>query len=455
MKPKTHNTRHGREGLALATSMMLVLVLTTVSYAFFRVAYSGGQRTDAAFDDERALLLADAALHEGFEALRGGATGEIASMAAPAALGGGVIWVEAFDFYVDGAGQRVQLGADETRLVATALVGAGRAAVEAVLRDETAGNPLFQATLNSKETLTLNADVLIDSYDSSVGTYASQAINVTNGYTHANMNGDARSNEDIVLNARATLLGDAIPGPGHIVNDAASGTYISGSTTPALEPFLFPPVVLPSYPPSPAYSVPTRGSAMLPSGNYEFPSLTINREAKLVVQGPANIVVDDFTGGKLGSLVVDATNGPVTITVRNTYSHISGFTATPAAGSPMALAFMVEGTQDVVFPSNTEIRGAYYAPNTNILFASGNECWGAFAAKRISMSNTMRFHFDENLLEYWKTQPAQRGANFDVLAWSHADFGPDALLIDRRDPIQALGLQGVALRKPADAWVTP
>ena len=30
------------------------------------------------------------------------------------------------------------------------------------------------------------------------------------------------------------------------------------------------------------------------------------------------------------------------------------------------------------------------------------------------MSNAMRFHFDEHLLEYWKTQPAQRGANFDT-----------------------------------------
>ena len=34
----------------------------------------------------------------------------------------------------------------------------------------------------------------------------------------------------------------------------------------------------------------------------------------------------------------------------------------------MALAFMVAAEQDIVFPSATEIRGAYYLPNANIDF---------------------------------------------------------------------------------------
>jgi len=56
---------------------------------------------------------------------------------------------------------------------------------------------------------------------------------------------------------------------------------------------------------------------------------------------------------------------------------------------PLRVLGWVQG-QNVVFPSATKIRGAYYVPNANITFSSSSECWGAFAANRITQNGIAR-----------------------------------------------------------------
>jgi hypothetical protein len=211
---------------------------------------------------------------------------------------------------------------------------------------------------------------------------------------------------------------------------------------------VFPPIDFPSSAPKGNYSVASAGTATLGPGNYDFNDFTINKDGKLTITGPATLAVDSFTGGKLASLLIDASNGPVTFFVRGAYTHTSGFQADSVPGSPMALAFMVDGTQDVVFPSNTKVRGAYYTPNADILFASGSECWGAFAANRISMANDMNFHFDETLLKHWGGKTGDDGDRLTVVYWRKSAVQPASLLADRRDPLEVLGLEAGDLVSP-------
>ncbi len=441
---ETRNAREAsvrdRRGGALITVIVLLTSLLVLTFAISRATLENQDHALASYDDQRSFALAEAGLHEAYEALREEASGNVGSIAEPALLGGGVFWVEA-----------TPLGNDRTRLVSTALVGEGRQALEAVVLVENPEPPLFVSTLNSKEDLTLNESVMIDSFDSGAGTYASQAVNTLNGYTYANPDGDARSNEDVILNANATVFGDAIPGPGFNV-EFNTGSYVDGSIVAAPEPFVFPDIEFPVFPPLGPYSVPTNGSATLAPGNYDFSTLTINKSGTLTIQGPATLVVDSFTGGKDAGLRIDATNGPVTVYVEGAYVHTAGFKATPVGSSPMAVAFLVGGTQDVTFPANTEVQGGYYAPNADILFANGNECWGAFAANRISMSNDMRFHFDEALLEYWSGETGQDGDALEVLTWREVVVAPAELLMDRRDPMLVLDLDRSLLPTPAEAW---
>jgi hypothetical protein len=440
MKTASVRESAGGRGSALVAVIVLLTGMLVMSYAFFRTTVSAQKSAHADLEDKRAFFLAESGLHEAYQAIRTGHPGGVATADQPALLGGGVLWVEA-----------TPLGGDQTRLVSTGMAGQGREALEAVIHYQPEKPPLFVATLNSKENLTLNEGVTIDSFDSDLGTYASQMVNFDHGHPYAGANGDVRSNADVILNAHSTTFGDAIPGPEHAVT-FSTGAYVSGAIEPAKEPFVFPPIEFPSFPPLGNYSVAASASKTLASGNYNFGSFTLNKSSSLTVTGPATIVVDSFTGGKTAALKIDATLGPVTIFVRGAYSHISGFACTPVGTSPMSLAFMVNGTSDVVFPAGTKVRGAYYAPNANILFANMNECWGAFAAKRISMSNDMKFHFDEALLDDWDGEGGDEGDRLSVLSWRPITVESSLLRTDRRDPLQVLGLDAANLPAPGLAW---
>lgn len=430
---------YGERGSAIVFSLIILTSLMTLGVLFYNMAARTAREVNSNVDDQRAHYLADAALAEAMIAVRAKAPGNgaVASQANPAYLGSGVLWVTSTD-----------LGANRTRLVSTAMVGGGRASIEAVVELEII-DPIFFAVLNSRETLTLNADVVIDSYDSELGDYVSQAVNTYGGYTYANDDGDITSNEGIALSSGATVFGDASPGPGYAVSMAAS-SYVSGSTAPATTAFSFPPIPVPTVTSSGPYSVPINGTATLPAGTYGFDAFTLNKAAKLTINGPATLVVTDFTGGKDARLTIDASAGPVTIFVQGNYSHMSNFEAQPAAGSPMALAFMVQGNQDVVFPALSKVRGAYYVPNANVLFGSSNEAWGSFAANRVDMSSSMRFHYDESLSKYWD---AGNGKDpLRLLAWFPTSVTPANLLRNRRDPFQVLGVNKAALLSPANSW---
>jgi len=427
-------------GSALVPVLVLTAAALTVAFAFSRSTLGVQKTNRESLADRQAFFLAEAGLSEAFEALRAGRPGSVGSLDAPARVGGGVLWVTSGD-----------LGDDRRRLVATAMAGSGRYALEAVVLVEPAQDPLFVATLNSDEPLTLNEGVLIDSFDSELGSYASQAVNLRGTTPYADNNGDVRSNSDVIANARAVVYGDAVPGPGHSVS-LSTGSYIDGSTAAAAEPFEFPAIDFPVFTPLGDYSVAPAASATLAPGTYDFDSFTIGKSGTLLVTGPATIVCDAFTGGKTANLRIDARAGPVTFYVRGSYVHTSGFNADSVEGSPMAMAFLIGGTSPIVFPSATKVRGAYYAPDTDISFASSSECWGAFAANRISMSNDMKFHFDETLLKHWGGSEADGKDPVSLLSWRRAAVTPAGLLSDRRDPAQVLGLEASTLLNPADSW---
>lgn len=430
----------GRRGSAIVVSLLMAVGMVVLTVSVFRMASGSSRRLSGGVDDRRAAFLAEAGLEQSFEAIRRGGTGAIGSIGTPAALGEGVLWVDATD-----------LGGGRTELVATALCGSGRRALKAVVRHDGGQGPLFRAALRSEEALTLEQDVLVDSFDSAAGSYAAQATNITNGITHAATNGDVSSNLGIVLDLDAMCLGDAAPGPSTTVS-LAGGSYVSGATAPASTAFALPPIVVPSFPSAGDKTVGTGLSSSIAPGDYAYGTLEIGEDATLTITGPARLVVTSFSGGKDGTLVVDATNGPVEVFVTGSYDHQSGFQAEPVNGSPMALAFQIAAVQDVLFPADTAVRGAYYLPEGEIVFASGDECWGACVARRIGLVDGMKLHFDEDLLDHFQADLGPEAEGPDVLGWCETTVEPSTLLSDRRPPALALGLDVAALPGPGALW---
>ena len=424
--------------------MMALIVLTVVMMlagGLQQLSLRADREVGSSTDDARALYLAEAGLGEAISALRAGRSGAVGSPANPAVLNGGVFWVTATGVLPN-----------SILLECTALAGSGRAAVEVVVGDMTE-EPLFQAVLNSDETLTMNSGVTVDSYDSELGTYASQVVNIGfGGRPYAIDGGDVACNSDIVLNSGAVLFGDATPGPGHVVFDAATGSHVSGSTAPAAAPFSFPPIDVPTVASTGPFTLPSMANQALGPGTYGFDDMSLEKDSTLTVTGPATIVINNFTGGKDARLQVDATGGPVTFFVQGDYTHLSGFRTAPVAGSPMALAFMVDGDNDVVFPSQTPVQGAYYVPNAAVTFAANCEAWGSFAARRIDMSSSMKFHYDESLAKHWNSDGGESGEAIRQLSWQRTSVDPD-FMRDRRDPFQLLGVEMANLPNPAQAWL--
>ncbi len=428
-----------RAGVALVSVLVVIMGLLVLLTTFHQLTERRSRESRASADDRRAFYLAETALNEGMTAVRAGRPGGVGSAAAPAYFGGGVFWVES-----------TLLDPKRTRLLATAMVGGGRSALEAVVEIYTP-EPLFDSVLNSKEPLGMAANVRVDSYASAVGSYASQVVNTHAGYAYANAGGNVSSNEDIHFASGAWVFGDATPGPGHACS-LAGGTYVSGSTAAATDVFTVPSIKIPAIPVTGSYNVAAGSTATLVAGNYSFNALSIGTSARLKIKGPAKVVCDDFTGEMYGKLEIDATNGPVTIYVKDDYTHVNKFEAMATPGSPMALAFMLCGSDSISFPPKANLRGAYYAPNADITFSSGSEVWGAFAAESIHMTSGIKFHYDESLKDYW-ANAGNGGDPLDVLVWRHVQVTPQTLAQDHRDPFTVLGVDKNLLASPAQCWL--
>ena len=66
-----------RRGSATVMALLVIFSLMLMSFAFFRMGNSNQARVLSAYDDERALLLAESGLGEALTALRAGATGNV------------------------------------------------------------------------------------------------------------------------------------------------------------------------------------------------------------------------------------------------------------------------------------------------------------------------------------------------------------------------------------------
>jgi hypothetical protein len=419
-----------QQGSTLVVVVSLIVVMMIMGFAFVDTSIKHNKSAESYFENRRSFYLADAGINEAVHVARLGGLGSLGSAATPVSMGGGLFWVDATD-----------IGGNELRLVCTALVGSGRTSLEVIV-DSTFGlnAPLFDNVLNSSlAPLMLASNAMVDSYVSADGTYASQVVNTYDGVDYAGDNAWIRSADDVFISTNTRVFGDAIPGPTKTVVLAGASSYVSGSTTPATKNFTFTPIVPPVAASMGDYTAPAGVVTVLPAGTHGFDAFTVPADAILRIEGPCDIVVSSFAGLNKGVLEIDARLGPVTVYCMGPYSQIGGFQTVPYADSPGALAFMVDGVQDIDFGAGASVYGAFYAPEANVTFGSNCEFWGSMTAGSVVMDSNMNFHFDESLLDYWLSDTGQGDDEMEFVAWYEASV-PTALASNRLDPYTALEL---------------
>ena len=331
-----------------------------------------------------------------------GNLGSIGSEAAPAQLGNASYWVD-----LENLGTRVY------SLKSTGLDSIARERLELVMREIPDG--FFRYAVFGAQGVLMRPESFVDSYDSELGSYASQ-YDGSLGY--ADEAGNVGSNEDIIVATNAEIHGNATPGPDGIVDLSAPQSYVSGSTEPAKEIINLPAINVPPIPSAGPWSLKSK-SATLPSGDYHYSSLDLSSGASLTIVGPARVVLDNFQLRSNTTLSVDTSAGPVQIFATGNLQLESNSNLVTNSSRPRDMAFFISAddskkpTPIVDFSAQSNYVGLIYAPSAEVSFSANFAVYGSVMGREVTMGANSAVHYDSSLLFDDTNGPPE----FETVSW--------------------------------------
>ena len=291
--------------------------------------------------------------------------------------------------------------------------------VEVVRKAGSSGSPFTRAAFAGSG---IEADraILVDGYDSGLGSYASQALL---GLTR----GALGSNASIVLSGGA-VRGDAKPGPGGTLT--TGGATVSGSTAPAAAALPLAPVryqtpaansdaaVAANVSAGSAFAA-SAGTVALPAGTYVFGTFTASGAAVVAVSGDVTIYLTDrlmITGTAsirvpAGASLKVYTAGDVSVGGGGVLNQAGPLAS---GGGLLGGAAVYEGAPDrvqvyvardpstglapaVTFATATPFYGAVYAPGSEVRALTAVNIFGAVVADTFHAYAASGVHYDAAL----------------------------------------------------------
>jgi hypothetical protein len=417
-------------GGALAITLLAVTAVTVLSMGFVQVSSSISNRQAAAVENKRAFYLAEAGLAESYTALMAGKSGQVGFDEWPAAFGSGAFWVDV-----------QSLGENRLRLDSHGFSGSGRASLSLVVEAQSRN----MATLGffSSQSIRIPRGVVIDSFDSSIGTYQDH---VDNGLprTEALLGSNAGISVGEKGKAgRAEVLGDAVPGVGNTV-DVNPSSVVTGSTAPRARAEMMTAVPVPPVALEPGVTHDSTVPFVIPPGEVGYEEILLRGDGILTITGPATVVAGEFTAQDRSEIVFDTTHGAVDLYVTGALALTEDVALTTTAPRPADVRILVAGTDEVRLMSKSQLVGTLYAPQALVTIGSEFELFGALAALRIVLSDHAKVHVDRAL----GTAVVDEESPLDVLAWRVVEVPAPAL---RLDPFRKLGVARDELPAAADA----
>jgi len=257
--------------------------------------------------------------------------------------------------------------------------------------------------LAARGTMTIGGVFSIDSYDSSLGSYASQATNSDAHGTYANENAKVASNDNMDAGPNAVIRGDAVLGPSATLT-VHQNTYLTGTQVELPQPMTLPDPPVQGFVDafnnnnngawtatngSPNYNPTTKELRVtgqtqltLPPGTYFFSSIALAGGASIVVTGETKIYVTgniDFGGGGL----INQTNRPQNLEI----------IAHPHEVPP---GYVPPAQPDAQLSGGSQTACVMYAPAYDVSMGGSGVFMGAVIGKDVNVAS-MAFHFDESL----------------------------------------------------------
>ncbi len=197
-----------RRGSALIASLFAVVLIAGLGAYIVELQAAFSRRQGSALDRKRALYIAEAGLAEAVLAISQGKSGALADEEVPARFHEGVYWVES-----------EPLGDGRLMLTSRGRIATGAFTVRLVVQPNE--HPIGAAGFFGEEGLTVGDAVIIDGYDSRLGSFDDQAAAVGFAFPTPGEAGLVQSNGRIVLDDAATWP-DGTPHPYRTLYDGLS-----------------------------------------------------------------------------------------------------------------------------------------------------------------------------------------------------------------------------------------
>ncbi len=377
-----------RSGSVLVTVIIFVMVLAGLGSSMLRVdlSISDSRRSDGSA--QRAYFAAEAGIDEAFILLRSrliepteGDTVDVGTEQIPRDLANSRYWAEV-----------TRLDAWRFQVISTGACEGERKRQECVFT--TAPDGFFQYAAFAMDGLLLGEGSATNSYDPTLGTFASQA---------SRGNGGVGANGNVTLGADTLINGDAVTGEGGSILENGANVVITGDRGSLDEDMAFPPIE----PPAVTSSGPlnTTVDSTIGPGLFGFDEVSAESGATITIEGPAQVVMSNFTLGGGSSLVIDSSNGPVEIYSAGDWDISGDSSVRTTSESAREFQLFIGGDTDsgadpatVSLNANTVLRGAIYAPDASINVPADFELFGSLIARSLTFGESARLHFDESLL---------------------------------------------------------
>ncbi len=401
-----------RRGSTLVIMLVCVVGLAGLATAMLALGLSHSKEERGERQEIHAGYVCQAGLSQAMYQLQRGQSGAVGTQANPQTWGSAKFWVDAQPVTVD-----------ITRLRATGKEYGSGASEELVVR--AVPNTIWRYGLFGKEDLHMDSNARVDSYNSTLGSYASQDTNGPANDHYALAHGNVGSNDNVSLDQNAWVHGNATPGPDHSAT-VTGNAQVMGNTTPATAQVEMPDIAVPTYT---SYGALNNAQGVIPAGNRAYTTVTVKASKTLTFTGPSNIVISSLTLNSNSQIIVDATNGPVTFYVIDNFIMNSNSSITPTSNKPadvrldllsdnVASPEITVQLDTVDFNSNSSITGIIMAPNARITFDSNFTLFGSLMARSVDVSSNATFHFDESLLN----STANGVPTFETLSWREIPF---------------------------------
>lgn len=417
-----------RRGSALVMSLVAVATVVALAASFSQFASSVANRQAQAVNRKRAFYMAEAGMAEAFAGLSCGRSGIVASPEAPALLGSGVFWVEATELE-DGL----------VRLDSTGMVGTGRAELSLVARRGEEG--VAALGVFSEGALALSPGSVIDAYDSTKGTYASQADK-----SGAVLGSNGNISITGVAGTPSTIKGDVTPGPDATLTTTGN-VNITGSTAKALGATELPEVEVPEFALEGAQIHASPYPLVIPAGASGFEALIVQSGAQVLVQGPAQVVIGSLALQSGAELSFDTSAGPVELFVTDALDLASGSLMTTSSSKPEHVTIQVPNATGapLVLRSSGPFHGVIFAPEAAVTVGPAFELFGALVADALSFEGPAKLHFDLHL-----AQLAAESALPTKVSWRLVELASASTNL-AMDPFDILGVDRNLLAPPSQA----